>query len=157
MTTMSNDHKRIGTLADRKNLERWLVVGLVFFNLILMCVAIFVGAQLLRTVAEVEKTDRVSARATAYRLCSRNSVDRAFAHSRVMMAGGLRALAPLEDEHGIPILDCTPNLDGRGAVPLPIHAQRDFVRRWERHELTNSELGICPGSHIPAQTRVNEC
>lgn len=156
--TTGDERRRQGTAKDRRDTERWLIFGLFLFNLIFMCVAIFVGARVLGEVSRVEKNDRASQRATAFRLCSRNAVDRAFAHSRVRRAAGLWALRPLEQKGGIPILNCAPNLDGQGASPLSVHAQRDFVRRWERHELADSELGICPRSRIgEGADKANKC
>lgn len=146
-----------GTVADRRTVDRWIIVGLFGFTLILMSVAFFFGAALLKELAAIEKVDRNSARATAFRLCTRNSVDRAFAHSRVGRSEGMRELRKLEAPDGLPILNCAPNLLGRGAAPLSPLQQRDFVRRWEQHKLMPAELGICPDSRLGEQTKVNEC
>lgn len=153
--------KRNGTIADRRAAPpEWIVVGLVFFSLTLMIVAVAVGASLLRDVNNaVERIERVEAknnratRATAFRLCSRNAVDRAFAQS---FSEG-RERRALQDPHVLPILDCRPNLEGRGAEPLSPAAQDEFVRRWQQRKLSDVERGICPGSVIGEEQRPESC
>lgn len=157
MTNEVDERHEDGTVADRRNVDRWVIVGLFSFLLIFICVAIILGAAVLKELAEIERVDRNSARATAFRLCTRNSVDRAFAHSRVGRGEGMKELRKLEAPDGLPILNCTPNLLGKGAGPLSPLQQREFVRRWEQHKLTPAELGICPDSRLGEQTKVNEC
>jgi hypothetical protein len=121
----------------------------------------------IRSVRRVERRDRRSARTAALRLCTRNRADRAFAHARLR---GLRmdgvpvppangaALPPgeyrvrlsraLMDQAFIPLLDCRPNIRGRGAGTWSIADQERFLRRFVRRELAPGELGICPGSKI---------
>jgi hypothetical protein len=106
-------------------------------------------AELLR----IEEANEVSNRATAYRLCSRNRVDRAFAHDRV----GPADARELMRNDGIPILNCRPNLDGRGAQPWSFAEQRAFVRRWRQGRLSNEELGICPESVIGEKGSARDC
>jgi hypothetical protein len=125
--------------------------------------------QLVGVVARVERRDAAGQRATAFRLCSRNAIDRAFAQSSVAQraAGGrgpavlsrpaaVRAMAAMQDPYVLPVLDCSPNLRGRGAVPYSRAAGRRFVLRYVRRELSAPERGICPGSSIPPRT-VRSC
>lgn len=122
--------------------------------------AVDVASSTDRRLERNERNDRDDLRAAAYRLCVRNKVDRAFAHSRI--AGALRgrarerALRDLERLDGLPILDCTPNLQGRGARPLPPAQQRAYVRAWEQHKLPAPALGICPSSKVPGRIQSPE-
>lgn len=144
--------------------DRWLA-GLVAFLIALVSVACFVGWSAIQDVAEVEKQDRETNRATAYRLCSRNAVDRAFAHSSVRRnltrtqgkAAADAAIAELQRVEVLPILDCEPNLEGRGAAPMTPTQQTEFVGRYERGELTPEERGICPGSRLENETEPGRC
>jgi hypothetical protein len=110
-----------------------------------------------RQILRVEQQNEINNRTTAYRLCNRNMVDRAFAHSRIKAGGGQEALPPLERIDGIPILNCQPNLSGRGASKLNTKAQRDYVDRWERGQLTREELGICPQSVFGDLAAATDC
>lgn len=78
--------------------------------------------------------------AAAYRICQRQAVDRAFAHSAV--DPGYRLFV----EQRLPILDCRPNLFNLPAKPLPREMQKDFVRRFQDGKLTRAEQGLCPTS-----------
>jgi hypothetical protein len=152
--------EREGTIEDRKNTDRWLVIGLFMFLLIIVCVVTFVGARLIGEqqqavddikatndrIAQVEIKDRDVQRATAFRLCTRNKIDRAFAHS--FSLNDLNVLRKLQKANGLPILDCEPNLEGKGARVLTPEQQRDFAERWLARELTPVELGICPTSRF---------
>lgn len=122
----------------------------------------------------VEKMDRDTARATAFRLCTRNKVDRAYAHAvtRGLVIAGLphpprmsseqrrfRRLFSelLMSDHLLPILDCEPNVTGHGARPLPVPEQERFVRRWAHRTLQGVDLGICPESTIPGAPSSRRC
>jgi hypothetical protein len=108
-------------------------------------------------IGRIEQTDRNSSRATAYRLCARNMVDRAFAHSSIQRGAGMKAVRRLERVDGIPILDCLPNLEGKGARPMSRSGQRAFVKRWEDGKLSGPELGICPFSEIGLPISSRHC
>jgi hypothetical protein len=122
----------------------------------------------------VERADRDTARATAFRLCTRNKVDRAYAHARergLVIAGlphpprmsfqerRLRRMVSrlLMDSRLLPILDCAPNVKGHGARPLPIPEQERYVREWAHRTLPGVDLGVCPGSTIPGPPDANRC
>jgi hypothetical protein len=145
----------------------------------LMLMALFVWAIVLGTPTQkdlqrVERADRDTARATAFRLCTRNRVDRAYAHARergLVIAGlphpprmsfaerRLRRMFSrlLMDPHLLPILDCEPNVMGHGARPLPVRDQERFVRQWARRVLPEVALGICPDSTIPGAPSSRRC
>jgi hypothetical protein len=106
--------------------------------------ALFVWAVLIGTPSQndlkrVERIDRDTSRATAFRLCTRGKADRAYAHARErgIPIAGLPKPPPMKpperrlrrmfsrllmDPHLLPILDCAPNVEGHGARPLPISA-----------------------------------
>jgi hypothetical protein len=146
----SDERTHVGNSDDREGISlEWVIVALFVFCLVLICVATFVGASLLADVnTAVKRIEQVEAdnqrvdRATAYRLCSRNAVDRAFAQS-FATPDERRAL---QGPHRLPILDCSPNLEGKGAKPLAPSLQDEFVKRWKSRSLTPEERGICPGS-----------
>jgi low affinity Fe/Cu permease len=107
-----------------------------------------------RDVIEIERADAETARTTAYRICQRHSVvDRAFAHWAV----GPRAARRLEQRDALPILDCKPNLRGRGARLLTPKEQRAIVERWRTGNLTNEEVGVCPKSTIGKEGDATNC
>jgi hypothetical protein len=108
-------------------------------------------------IEAVERQDRNTARASAYRICARAMVDRAFAHARIRSAGGTPALRKLQRKDGLAILDCTPNLDGLPAKAYTPAQQARFVRRWERGKLTPAELGICKQPIGTTLTRRKAC
>lgn len=125
-------------------------------------------------VAGVERQDRDTNRATAFRLCSRNKIDRAYAHARErgIPIEGLPAPRPMSRAErrlrvsisrslmqtpSLVILDCEPNLMGHGARPLPIAEQERFMRRWAAHKLTDEELGICPASRLEGEHPAGRC
>jgi hypothetical protein len=127
-------------------------------------------AELLR----IEEANEASNRATAYRLCSRNSVDRSYAHARErgLSIKGLPKPRPMSaDERQarrrasralmsvglLPILDCRPNLRGRGARWQPIATQERVMHEWRTGQLSNEELGICPESVIGEQGSARDC
>lgn len=102
-----------------------------------------------RKLARVEANDRRRTFSTAFRLCTRGKVDRAFAHSRVALRGGPPGFSRfLEGIRGLPILNCAPNLRGLSASPLSPRAQRAFTRRWAAGRVTGAQAGICPDSRI---------
>lgn len=103
----------------------------------------------------IEQRDRDANRATAFRLCTRNKIDRAFAHSFSLDEPD--ELRRLQAEEGLPILNCDPNLRGQGATPLSPEDQREFVERWMAGALRPVELGICPQSHIGQRQRPDRC
>lgn len=121
----------------------------ITFSLVILLLLAVVGYLLY----QVEENNRDTNRATAYRLCTRDIINRAYQQSiakpeeRVM----------LERIEGLPILDCTPNLEGLGARPLSSDAQREFVRRWQDGELSRQELGICPNSIIGESGSATKC
>jgi hypothetical protein len=139
----------------------------------------FVWAFLVGTPSEsdlkrVERMDRDTARATAFRLCTRNKVDRAYAHARergLVIAGlphpprmnreerRFRRLFSelLMDSHLLPILDCEPNVVGHGARPMPVRDQERFMRAWARRTLPDVDLGVCPESTIPGPPNSRRC
>jgi hypothetical protein len=84
-----------------------------------------------------EGSDDRQLSAATYRICQREAVDRAYAHSFTPR----RELAKIE--RSLPILDCDPNAHGRPARPLSAAAQRVFVRRFMDGRLSLREQGIC--------------
>lgn len=112
-----------------------------------------------KMLVRLEKRDRINSYQTAYRFCTRNSVDRAAMHwlladqlprlarttpGRERLAPiALRYLRKLEDVHGLPILDCEPNVRGESAKYLPPAKQRKFVKLWRDNKLTPAQIGIC--------------
>lgn len=165
---MSDERQHEGSPADRQTVPlEYVIIGLLMLCLILVSVAVGVGALLLKNVSDavdkveatVAKVERVEARnretnnATAFRLCSRNSIDRAFAQSFATPEERRRYQGP----HGIPILNCDPNLHGKGAKILSPGAQNEFVERWQRRRLSAVERGICPGSTIGGQGEATNC
>lgn len=125
----------------------------MFVALVLACVAVFVLAPKVtrntqrldrqqRALAAKEREDNIIQRQTTYRVCARNSVDRAFAHDAVSHGpNGQAAVRHLEEV--LPILDCAPNLRGQPARALPPTQQRAFVDRWKNGFLSLGEEGIC--------------
>lgn len=113
--------------------------------------------KLVKRIAMIEVRDRVTAYRTAFRLCARERADRAFAHSSILQSMERQHISlkqieleqrKLEDSHGIPILNCDPNLKGFSASEWAPAQQRKFVKRWELHQLPLEELGVCPGQRI---------
>ena len=101
-----------------------------------------------RQLSFVEERDRINSYQTAYRFCTRINIDRAVLHWFASASGQPNAatrsyLRRLERKDGAPILDCEPNIKGGPAAYLPRAAQRKFVRRWSKHQLTAPEIGIC--------------
>lgn len=74
-------------------------------------------------LTQVEAEDRERLARAAYRLCSRVNGVHAFGHVAATDAPGLRELVVKT----LPILDCSPNLVGRQAAPLPFDRQMTFV------------------------------
>jgi hypothetical protein len=134
-------------------------VASILWRRLLPAVTVIIAALALYVVIQrleqVERRDRDTARRASYRLCARNRADRAFAHAsvtrRLSGPAQARALRALEDPEGIPILDCGANLRGGGARLMAPAAQRAFVEKWIRGELTLPELGICPESTVNHQ------
>lgn len=124
---------------------------------------------------KVEIKDRDTQRATAYRLCTRNKVDRSFAHGRlrgINVKGEPPAIpGPVQLERRervrisrllmqpayLPILDCEPNLEGLGAKPMSIAAQERFMRRWSLKQTLPAERGVCPHSAIGVKVSADRC
>jgi hypothetical protein len=165
-TTRAQDPQRAGTAGDRKRTrEDWRTWGI---GALLVC--LFLGGvgvayatdaardatKAVEEVRAIEVKDRNTNRNTAYRLCSRNAVDRAFAHSSVRRnlaraqgeAAADAAVRELQRPDVLPILNCKPNLVGKGAAPMTPAQQHEFVRRWELHRLSAEERGVCPGSRV---------
>lgn len=121
----------------------------------------------------IEVRDRDTSRATAFRLCTRNKVDRAFAHGRMRSipvkgepAGRLVRLDRetriqlsrlLMAPEYLPILDCRPNLRGLGARPMSVAAQEKFMRRWSMKRTLPAERGVCPGAVIGDEIQPDHC
>lgn len=97
-------------------------------------------------------TDQTRARldAALYRVCQREAVDRAYAHSFTPR----RELVKIE--RSLPILYCEPNTRGEPARALTSAAQRDFVRRFVAGRLTLREQGICR-AHLPERRGQAAC
>ena len=173
------DRKRKGTVKDRApDPLEWLVLGLIAFMLVLMIVAVSVAASVLgsfsetvakveeglRKIERVEEENRDTNRATAFRLCTRDMVQRATLHAFIRGANfkgtpvppqgveqrafRLRYSRALMDPAFLPILTCEPNLDGHGARPISLHQQERFMRDLVRRRLSDVERGICPGSRF---------
>jgi hypothetical protein len=111
-----------------------------------------------RSLAYLERRDRIGAYQTAFRFCTRIDVDRAAVHdlwayelprlSKAKIQPRVRRFLRgytqrLEDRGGLPILDCEPNVRGGAAKYQSPREQRQFVRRWRRYRLDAAELGIC--------------
>jgi hypothetical protein len=77
-------------------------------------------------IADLEQADVALGRAAAYRLCVRQTVDRADRHAEASRSVRRRR------ERRIPIVDCVANYRGRPAFALPVHEQRRFVAFFER-------------------------
>jgi hypothetical protein len=108
-----------------------------------MCVAsatislvTLVGTVLIERARVKDQTTRQLSAAT-YRICEREAVDRAYAHSFTPR----RELAKIE--RSLPILDCAPNAHNLPARPLSSVEQRVFVARFVAGRLTLREQGIC--------------
>jgi hypothetical protein len=143
--------------------------------LLLVGFAYFSDTPTTSDLRRVEIRDRDTGRATAYRLCTRNKVDRAFAHGRIrgIAVRGEPSQVPgiptLEHKARIrlsrllmhapflPILDCNPNLRGFGAKPLPIPEQERFLRRWSQRQIPPAEIGVCPHSAIGDAIAPDRC
>lgn len=128
-----------------------------------------------KDLRRVEKRDRDTQRATAYRLCTRNKVDRAFAHGRIrgIAVRGEPSQVPgiptlerktriqlsrlLMHPDFLPILDCTPNLRGLGAAPMSVAAQERYMRAWGMRHLSPAEIGVCPHSAIGGAVQRDRC
>src|SRR4051812_18066385 len=110
-----------------------------------------------KTLAMLERRDRINSFQAAYRFCTRESIDRAAIHwflerkvivslpKKVIRQARRQSLSDLhrmERKDGMPILDCNPNTVGNPATYLPPAKQRAFVERWRTHQLTPAEIGI---------------
>jgi hypothetical protein len=139
---------------------------------------ILIGTPSQSDLRHVERVDRDTGRATAFRLCTRNKDDRAYAHTRerglaILKADGTwipatpmsaseRLAAPrhvraLMAKNLLPILDCDPNVQGVGASPLPISAQEDYMNRWRMGKLAPVEYGVCPRSSFGRPVFPDRC
>jgi hypothetical protein len=141
--------------------------------------ALFVWAVLIGTPSQndlkrVERTDRDTSRATAFRLCTRGKADRAYAHARErgIPIAGLPKPPPMKpaerrlrrmfsrllmDPHLLPILDCDPNITGHGARPLTVAQQESYMRHWAARTLDGVDLGVCPSSIIGGRADPDRC
>ena len=186
--TETEPRKRKGTKKDRQaDPFEWLVLGLIAFCLVLMVVAVSVAASVLggfsETVDRVErgldKIERIEDenirvnRATAFRLCTRDMVQRATLHAFIRgvefegtpkppqtprdRAFRLRYSRALMDPAFLPILDCDPNLQGQGARPISLPEQERFVRDLVTRRLSDVERGICPGTSFSEQQSKYKC
>lgn len=182
------DRKRKGTVKDRApDPLEWLVLGLIAFMLVLMIVAVSVAASVLgsfsATVNTVEaglaKIEAIEAknvetnRATAFRLCTRDMVQRATLHAFIRglefegtprppqtprdRAFRRRYSRALMDPAFLPILDCVPNLRGRGAQPVSLAEQERFMYSLVDRRLSDVDRGICPSSRIGEKQSNNQC
>jgi hypothetical protein len=143
--------------------------------LALLAYSYFADTPTTADLRRVEVKDRDTQRATAYRLCTRNKVDRAFAHGRLrginVKGEPPRIPGPIQLERKariklsrllmapeyLPILDCAPNLQGLGAKPMSIGAQEKFMQRWSRKQTAPAERGVCPRSVIGGAVRADRC
>lgn len=135
----------------QRTLLDWIAAAVVLL-LIVCCITSLVAYlaakqanHAIEVAQQVEAKDRDTSRGTAYRLCTRNRIDRAFAHSSIRKRDpeiDRQLMGPLY----LPILNCEPNLTGHGATTMPVDEQLAFVKRWERGDLTAEERGVCPGS-----------
>jgi hypothetical protein len=108
-----------------------------------MCVAsaaislvTLLGTGVFLVVRQRDQTTRQLSAAT-YRICQREAVDRAYAHSFTPR----RELAKVE--RTLPILDCAPNARNEPARPFTAAQQREFVRRFVEERLSRRQQGIC--------------
>jgi hypothetical protein len=147
--------KKLTPRADR-SVDRWLG-GLILFLVVVSTVAILLSLVGLHWINQNETRDRDTARATAYRLCSRNAIDRAFAHKEVKRRAGVKVMLMLQDVKELAILNCRPNLYGFAAVPMKMPQYLNFMYRYEHHQLTSEELGICPKTPIGAKLVPGRC
>jgi hypothetical protein len=131
--------------------------SLILFLVVITTVAIGLALFGLWRIARNEERDRDTARATAYRLCSRNAVDRAFAHREFKKRAGVKAMIMLQDVKELAILDCKPNLYGFAAAPMKMPQYLSFMYRYEHHQLTLEELGICPKTPIGSKLVPGRC
>jgi hypothetical protein len=76
-------------------------------------------------IASQEANDRDALRAASFRICARSDETRADLHWAAT-ARGEDALRTAR-ERRLPILDCSPNLDGDRAVAVPTVTQRAYV------------------------------
>jgi hypothetical protein len=133
------------------------------------------------TVADlrrVEVKDRNTQRTTAFRLCTRNKDDRAYAHARerglaIKRKDGtwIKAvpMTPKErmrrrdfsralmDTPLLPVLDCDPNVSGLGAVPMPVARQEAYMNDWRKRGLAPVEYGVCPKSAFGRPVYPDRC
>jgi hypothetical protein len=141
-------------------------------------VPLFVVILLAFLLHDLEIRDRNAQRATAYRLCTRNKDDRAYAHARerglaIKKSDGswipARPMTAAERRRArdnsrvlmetplLPILDCAPNARGHGAKPLPLAKQESYMNRWRLRGLAPAEYGVCPGSMIGDTAPADRC
>lgn len=140
----------------------WVLARLIIALLVIVCVAVTVGFIALNRAEHTERLDRDTNRSTAFRLCSRNKADRAYAHTRergLAIAGIPEVpMSARERERRrdlsrilmqtplLAILDCEPNLKGHGARPLPLAEQEKYMDAWRRQQLSPEEYGVCPNT-----------
>ena len=186
--TETEPRKRKGTKHDRRpDPFEWLVLGLIAFCLVLMVVAVSVAASVLggfsetvktvedsvEKIEEIERENSDTNRATAFRLCTRDMVQRATLHAFIrgmefegtpkppqepqQKAFRLKYSRALMDPAYLPILDCDPNLQGHGARPISLADQERFVRDLTTRRLTDVQRGICPGSNLDEQQSKYDC
>lgn len=146
--------------------------------ILLFAWVIVIGTPSQNDLKHVEAVDRNTGHATAFRLCTRNKIDRAYAHTRerglaIRKADGTwipaTPMSPKErrrrrdisralmDTARVPILDCDPNVTGLGAAPLPVSAQEDFMDKWRLGELAPVEYGVCPKSSFGLPVFPDRC
>lgn len=100
-----------------------------------------IGAAAFLSLAETrreERTDIRLSREAAHRICEREARNRAEDHAQARLPYRF-----LNDQRysaramrtRLPIVDCTPNLEGGAAVPLEPDAQARYVERYLRGEL----------------------
>jgi hypothetical protein len=139
---------------------------------------LFIALVLTGVLWHLEVHDRNTQRTTAYRLCTRNKDDRAYAHARerglaIKKSDGswipARPMTAAERRRArdisrmlmetplLPILDCAPNARGLGAQPLPIADQESYMNRWRQRGLAPVEYGICPKSTFGAPVFPDRC
>lgn len=136
------DRDRIRALAEAwelavKRLERrykrvaYGVIGVSVLSLATLVLTVVLARH------EAKQRESSQLRAITYRVCQRESVDRAYAHSFTPRRDWPRV------ERQLPILDCDPNITGAPAKPLSSQDQRAFVARFKAGTLPLREQGIC--------------
>lgn len=115
-------------MRERRGRDRLLIACAVCGVLALaICVPVSIGV--LKNTGRItsqERGDRDALREAAFRLCSRDMDNRAELHAAARERGDLVMFR--RRERRLPILDCSPNLDGGAARRVPRPIAHRFVR-----------------------------